>query len=264
MSVPILTNFEDVLNKYNEIVNFVKNYPDVDVVYQLKSLEATNDKILSPHCYIAGSKAVTLLRQELTMAQEKLRENYKSCYENDDIYKSYIYLIRNPKLPINARLTITELLTQHKEQYYQFYHQKLFGEFEPNDIDLFVLNSVSNHRQNIGQLDVVYKSYKTPEELIINFDLPCCRAARDLNDKFYVSLHCLASLINGDIFLPTCYINEEEYEQIIKAVGIKSRWNKFQFRIAKYEHRGYNFHFYKTSFVQSALLNGFSYPKKSD
>lgn len=261
MSAPILNNFEEALTNFTQIIEYVDQHPDEDVIYKFTSLQPNEFKLTVPDCYIAGSKGVSLLRDELVHVQEKLKENLKDQYQNDDIYKHYIGLVRNPKLLQEDREVIHKLIIKLKEQYFTFYSKEFYGKFTSNDTDLFVLNNVQNHRVNIGELDVVYKSYKTPEELLIHFDLPCCRAARDLNNTFYVSLHCLYSLFTGEVYLPRIYSDEQKYNKVIKDLGIKSRWSKLQFRIAKYEDRGYYFNYYKSNVIPKSLANGFTYPK---
>ena len=259
MSAPILNTFEDVLMKHDEIKNYVKNYPDTDVVYTFKVKDIDKKVLNLPNCYIAGSNAVFLLRQELKTAQGELTLKSYHKFKDVSFYTYCINMLRNPHLEEKNRQMIVDFLENFKNQYYDFFHEPLYGDFKSDDIDFFILNSVNHHRVNIGSLDVVHLSYKTPEELILHFDLPCCRAARDLNDNFYVSIQCLSSLLDGQVYLPSCYNDQEKYNLIINDLGIKSRWDKLHFRIAKYENRGYHFEYYDTNQIPKSLAKSFTY-----
>lgn len=72
-----------------------------------------------------------------------------------------------------------------------------------NDNDIFILGCRKAGRNLFGKmLDVVYVKEKTPEELLLNFDLPICRAAMDFKRNFYISIQCLNAILTGKYFLP--------------------------------------------------------------
>lgn len=57
--------------------------------------------------------------------------------------------------------------------------------FKDADADVFILNSPTpKHRyRSIGGVDLVEVEAKTVDELLLGFDLPCCRVATDADEK---------------------------------------------------------------------------------
>ncbi len=160
-----------------------------------------------------------------------------------------------------------------------FYGHKDPG-WKSNDIDMFIMNRAKNarHSPSGGLLDIVHTTDKTPEEVISNFDLPCCRVAFDMNYTFYVSIHALYSIITRKIKLPR-YLKEEntfrevlnryeiEYPSEIECPSEKKCINTYHTklvtrmaeRIKKYQSRGFSFQWYDTDYVLPWIKQRFRY-----
>src|SRR5205807_9887689 len=59
------------------------------------------------------------------------------------------------------------------------------------------------HRMVLNNLDIVHTKAKTVEELLLNFDLPCCRAGFNSKNDYWVSAQCLYALLTGRYYLPS-------------------------------------------------------------
>ena len=148
--------------------------------------------------------------------------------------------------------------------------------WKANDIDLFLLNRAQHARHNprSGLLDIVHTTDKTPEEVITNFDLPCCRVAFDMNYTYYISIHALTALYTGKIYLPKYLKTYESFRQILKEYELEfpSKLNqssvefyhdflirRMSERIAKYQSRGFSFQWYETDHILPWIKQRFAY-----
>lgn len=147
--------------------------------------------------------------------------------------------------------------------------------WKSNDIDMFIMNRAKNarHSPSGGLLDIVHTTDKTPEEVISNFDIPCCRVAFDMNYTFYVSIHALYSIITRKIKLPR-YLKEEktfrevlnryenecppDYEYAINTYHT-TLITRMAERIKKYQSRGFSFQWYDTDYVLPWIKQRFRY-----
>lgn len=147
--------------------------------------------------------------------------------------------------------------------------------WKSNDIDMFITNRGKHARHSPagGLLDIVHTTDKTPEEVISNFDLPCCRVSFDMNYTFYVSIHALYSIITKKIKLPR-YLKKEktfrqvlnryenecppDYEYVINEYHTKLV-NRMTERIKKYQSRGFSFQWYDTDYVLPWIKQRFRY-----
>lgn len=127
---------------------------------------------------------------------------------------------------------------------------KLYGKFENTDTDIFFLDS-PNSRVKCDNVDIVHVSEKTVEDLLLSFDLGCCRAAlNDETETIWISMQCICSLLTGEYYLPSYLKNENEFATVFvnynerKMVNL---FNKLIFRNAKYESRGYTCKFFDTN-----------------
>ena len=80
--------------------------------------------------------------------------------------------------------------------------QSVKDPFKAGDTDIFFLRQKVNFRRNLGDTDLVYVQHSTVEELLLDFDLPCCRAATNIRFDYWVSAHCLASMFTNTYILP--------------------------------------------------------------
>lgn len=256
--IPQLSSFADVITKADEITKYVKDHPLDDLVYHLKADAAaakcdfTKDKQLD--CVIAGSKAVTLVRAELKWAESQRIEKLKLSNRQD--IKTFVEQCGEK----DSFLTRTNVLFMcwKFDQFCDQQRREFHGQFEANDTDMFILNAETKKRFDLNGIDIIYIKHPTADDLILDFDLPCCRAARDLQNNFTVSLQCLASLLNGVVYVPHYLKTKELYDQI---VGKQRRvcFDKVKFRQDKYISRGYAMEYVETDTVLNCLLRPFYY-----
>jgi hypothetical protein len=116
-----------------------------------------------------------------------------------------------------------------------------------NDVDLFILNSEREARELVTPVDLVYRTVQTVAELLLGFDLPCCRVACH-EDEFFVSEQAFFAIFFGRYCLPSLYEvksltallekdpkmkdNYLEPENIARTLvrGIEARIKKYQAR----------------------------------
>lgn len=119
---------------------------------------------------------------------------------------------------------------------------------EPNDTDVFLLASTGPHRAQIGKADIVHATEKTVDELLLNFDLPCCRAATNSHFDYWISAQCLNSIITGTYYIPRYCFNLGAFTEKLKKHrdcsmlrnGEPTLFGRLQDRINKYQKRGFN------------------------
>jgi hypothetical protein len=115
--------------------------------------------------------------------------------------------------------------------------------FEPNDKDIFILRQKINSRRKEKSHDIISRKQMTVCELLLSFDLPCCRAARDMVEQdHYVSLQCMYAMLEKRYFLPTYCKNYESFAKSNQTLGITSFESLWK-RIRKYEKRGFSAEF---------------------
>ncbi len=147
--------------------------------------------------------------------------------------------------------------------------------WKPNDIDMFIMNRAKNarHSPSDGLLDIVHTKDKTPEEVISNFDLPCCRVAFDMNYTFYVSIHAIYSLISKKIKLPRYLKEKKTFKEVLKKYDLDNEIRSKSMietyhnmlvtrmieRIKKYQSRGFSFQWYDTDYILPWIKQRFSY-----
>jgi hypothetical protein len=152
--------------------------------------------------------------------------------------------------------------------------------WKPKDTDIFLLGSSSDNRfyKTDYNLDIVHSTSKTCQDLILAFDLPCCRVAYDFNFTFYVSIQTLAAIFSGKMYLPKYFETELQFKQILdKHSTIKKDWEKNTFipnfyynklakrlqeRIKKYRSRGYAPKYYDTEYILPWIKERFKYSEK--
>lgn len=229
----LIKTVDDVIKFANDIIQKVEDKFTEDEVIVLNTNKMPTIDIFTQNSCVAGSKAVTLLTEELRTAQ-------KIAFEN----------------------AVTGCGP----------HLKLVEHFKSTDTDIFFLNSEKEDRVQYGNIDIIHLKAKTIDTLLLNFDLPNCRAAYiHYEDKivYYVSLHCLYSMLTGCYFLPTYFRDRSEFFRLYEA-NIKNKcidyehvenklFNRLRSRIEKYEERGYTCRYVKTNHIEPWMINGFLY-----
>lgn len=228
---------EDVILHANDIIqNIGPNWTN-DQVIILNASDA-NIGFVQKSC-VAGSKAVVLLSEMLRVTQKKILD------DGNHLNRCGPYL-------------------------------KLIDHFKSNDTDVFFLDSEKDDRVSYDNVDIIHLKTKTIDSLLLNFDLPNCRAAYcKIQNKtvFFVSLHCLYSMLTGCYFLPTYLKDRDEFVDIVKKHrnGVNTHnkhienklFNRLHQRIQKYKDRGYTCRYVKTDHVQPWILNRFCYEQFS-
>jgi hypothetical protein len=148
------------------------------------------------------------------------------------------------------------------------------GKWKPSDADLFFLNQEYNNRVQISTLDIVQCKEKTVEELLINFDLPICRAALGLNYDFWISAQCIAAVHkrkqNCPAYLRDKYSfkriletamkeGDEKYVKIQAATIHEQLYARFTERVKKYQDRGFGVNWIETNKIIPWVTNRFHY-----
>lgn len=134
-------------------------------------------------------------------------------------------------------------------------------QWKPNDSDLFFLGNSAAHRFQMGVTDFVFVKDKTVEELLLNFDLPCCRAAVNAAGDIWVSAQCLNAIYTGSYNLPAFLRDKGKFErQTRPCVGGESAlFNRFHDRIKKYADRGFTVNWVDSNAVPSWVTKRFNY-----
>lgn len=148
-----------------------------------------------------------------------------------------------------------------------------FSKLPPSDTDIFFLNSKGPHRYKIGATDIVHTLEKSVSDLLLNFDLPCCRAAVNSRFDVWISIHCLNSLFQGTYYLPEYCRNKDQFCKILDSnrkgtsnlnTGPESvLFARLTERIAKYQKRGFTANFVDTGHVLRWIRNRFTYAEWS-
>ena len=159
--------------------------------------------------------------------------------------------------------------------------------WKQTDTDLFMLGCDTHFRFKFNnQLDMVGIKDKTPEELLLNFDLPICRVAIGLNRTIYVSIQCLKAILTGECWIPAYLRNNNKLRRIF--LDNYPAWNKekssateqgyyglrdgllnilckrMEERLKKYQGRGYKMHIIETDEVIPWIKNRFFYAEDDD
>lgn len=118
--------------------------------------------------------------------------------------------------------------------------------FQPNDVDLFSLNRPDKALIKYDKIDLIEREERDPEELILNFDLPCIRVALGLNFDLWVSLQALHAIFTGTNHIPRIITQKEEFLKLTRQYQISearalSIHQRHTDRIQKYFDRGCKF-----------------------
>ena len=143
--------------------------------------------------------------------------------------------------------------------------------WKSSDVDIFYLNCIENTRMACppGNVDMVFCKDKTIEDVLLNFDLPCCRVAYDFKYNFYVSIQAIVSILTGKMFLPSYMGSNLLFSQKLKEYAQKdTKWDawqndliikRFYERVKKYESRGIKTVYTHLDYVLPWVRNRFTY-----
>lgn len=144
--------------------------------------------------------------------------------------------------------------------------------WKSTDIDVFFLNCPTSTRMTCppGNLDMVFCKEKTVEEVLLNFDLPCCRVGFDFKFNFYVSAQALVAIFTGKMYLPEYFSSNYEFLNKLKefecdktkpyAESINSLIVKrFYERVKKYQSRGFKAVYTHLDYLLPWMKNRFTY-----
>lgn len=150
------------------------------------------------------------------------------------------------------------------ENYYtngEILQEKLKERFEtlppwkPKDIDIFYIGCSQSHRmqltspltgENYAICDLVFCTEESYEDVLLKFDLPCCRVGFDFKCDFYVSIQALNAILTGNMYLPKYLSSCEEFvgklirsDYLRSETSFKQVWELFNERLKKYGSRGF-------------------------
>lgn len=239
-----IKSINDIFVNANEIIKNVQSSCDIDPICEISVGENKTEKIslptssfgykpkelvLEPKNVISGSKAVTTFLELLREGQKKaVVDGVKGC---------------------GAFL-------------------KLADYFKANDTDIFFLDSKEVSRVKYENVDIVHLKTQNITEHLDNFDLACCKTSMNLEGtKFWVSLHCLYTMLTGHCFVPKYLETFEKFKEVyVKANGpykayvhshkntkCEAMFTRTQLRIEKYTERGYKFQFVETDKALSCI-----------
>ena len=126
---------------------------------------------------------------------------------------------------------------------------KLLGfkpKWEPSDVDIFIPNSTKGGRiqDEESNLDFVKSECKNINDVLLNFDIPCCRVAYDPKTlEFWISIQAINAIYNSTYNLPNYVKSFESLKQtgLICDEGILEKlFTRLKMRLAKYKKRGFN------------------------
>ena len=139
--------------------------------------------------------------------------------------------------------------------------------WRPGDVDTFFLNMPQQFRQKLSFTDLVHVKAKTPEELLMNFDLPCCRVAVNTRYDIWVSAHALYAVMTGKYYLPLYLKTKEGFSALLaqhKANPVLHEaedflYDRFTGRVDKYKTRGFTPEWVATKDVTPWIKDRFIY-----
>lgn len=147
-----------------------------------------------------------------------------------------------------------------------------------NDVDIFYLNCPVSTRMPFHRTacDMVFCKEKTIEEVLLNFDIPCCRVGFDFKYNFYVSIQALNSILTKKVYLPnylstpmsferklSCY-ESVSAEKLGKMDVTKMIIKRFYERIKKYQSRGFQIRYVNNDYLLPWIKNRFTYVDFND
>ena len=146
--------------------------------------------------------------------------------------------------------------------------------FNPGDTDIFIVGNDRKFRSQFNGTDIIHTRDKSIEDLLLNFDLPCCRVATNPNGDYWISLQCIYALHTNKYFLPE-YLNKmdtfsplihkypgEEFKNLSMNQITESSnflFKRLHERITKYKNRNFQVNYYKTDIVLPWIIHRIDY-----
>lgn len=151
-----------------------------------------------------------------------------------------------------------------------YYIQQIISgppKWRPGDSDVFILGSENNQRFQMGAVDFVQAKEKTVEELLINFDFGCCRAAISPQLDIWVSAQCIYSILTHKFPMPEYMKCKETFKVYLeryrknstKPEAEEMMFKRFKDRIRKYSDRGFGVEWIDTTYPLPWIKNRFHY-----
>lgn len=150
-----------------------------------------------------------------------------------------------------------------------------------NDTDVFVLGCAHAARRKMPRgIDLVHVTDSTVDDLLLGFDLPCCRVATDTTKRWWVSLQCLNAMLTGRFPLPLYLKEATPFRRTLLSVqgpgagalaGSQTAidawctllFERLQKRISKYQLRDFRVDWFETPVVVSWLCKQSCYVESS-
>jgi len=234
-------------NQLGKLLTILQDYTNISIVYlNIPTNENINNYFNDPKIEKSG----ILRHDDWCIAGSKALETFIKHFANKELFE----LNQNTLIKIESPIKS--------------------GHFIAQDTDIFFLNSTKRARYDLNTTDIVYVTDRTIEELILNFDLPCCRIAMNTTGDYWISIQCLYALMTGKYYIPTYLKNKKQFDILIekypgddfKKLQPKNLQNlsnylfqRLAVRIDKYHKRGFVAIEYKTDVILRWIINRFNY-----
>jgi hypothetical protein len=103
------------------------------------------------------------------------------------------------------------------------------------DYDFFFLGMDSPARLKTGMVDIIHSQHKTVPNLLLNFDLPPCRIARNAT-TLWASAHCLNAIVTGEYPFPSNLQHTADEWKFSRTAERMEKYEKRGFLAVKYVH----------------------------
>jgi hypothetical protein len=226
------TKLSDIMDKefQNHLTEFIKKNPEVDFVYRFDLPECKDEPYL-----MQGHKALSALPLDTG----------KGIFVGGSAALHYVVSFVKGLSTLNWKAT---------------------------DSDIFFLNCTENTRMTgtPGTLDFIFCKDKTIEDVLLNFDLPCCRVGFDFKYNYYVSAQALVAIFTGKMYMPDYFCNENEFMNKLNQYRMSNApahadsinrtiVKRFYERVKKYQSRGFKTVYTHLDYLLPWLENRFTY-----
>jgi hypothetical protein len=297
---PKIKSFVDAVYKRELLLNAVELHPDIDIIYHFptlfdNSINSQKEKITPVNWCVAGSEALRVCHNLLKRAVEIITYDTSSRDEDESAQKlcQLLNLQMIPGLTSGQFISFVEknMVTLTPGMNPEIIKQiqdiirlhiklplKIYGDIQSNDTDLFFLGSPTHYRMKLSHTDLVHVTSTSIDDILLHFDLGCCRAAFNTHHDYWISAHCLYSLFTGLIFVPDYLksfemmnitvrkdkinhitydcIHDNECDNLLeRPIDTNKLYAQFQERVRKYELRGFSLKYYPTKQIAPWILS---------
>jgi hypothetical protein len=156
-----------------------------------------------------------------------------------------------------------------------YYGNPVHTPWEPSDADMFVLGQSTHARfkDEKSGTDYVFTKTTTVVQVLLDFDLPCCRAAFSHWGDCWISRECLRCIFTGTLALPNYVSVRNDFRRIVinhpgptfLGDGSKSYnridmfWTRYNKRINKYRQRGFIVTYHPCEVLLPFMAHPFGY-----